>query len=216
MRVTTIATLTVALLLCVTSAHALTPLGLTGDLGQSTNDNYFTKAQGLAGTLNDGFAYNPFSPTSPLPFQSYTGASPVGFHGTDIPAVVIAYDFSQVVSGGIIFDLYGRSDAQGSEFRDDGMVLRLYNGDWTTPVFTSAPFDIPNNPPWYTRFVTPDSVVAADRMSLTGTNYFTLLEIRAEVPEPSMALAGIIVAAPFLVRRVKRSAVRGSVTSRRG
>lgn len=188
------------LLLAAATGNAYTLLNLTGDVGQSTPDYIFPTALALAGTTNDPFAYNLLSPTAPLPVRSYTGATPNGFHGSNQPSVVVAYTFGTVVGGDIIFDLYGRSDGGGAEFRDNGMVLRLYNGDWVTPVFTSSPFDIPDGAPFYTRFTSPVGLFS-DRVSLTGPAYFTLMEIRAVVPEPSISLLAIVGGACLLRRR---------------
>ena len=83
-----VAALLVTLLLCAATGNAYTLLTLTGDVGQSTPDNYFPTADALAGTTNDtfgGIGYNPLSPTSPLPVRSYTAATPNGFHGSNQP-----------------------------------------------------------------------------------------------------------------------------------
>jgi hypothetical protein len=196
-----IAVLIVTLLLYADSGKAVTILTLTGDESQTTPDLVFSEAAALAGTTNDGFAYNVNSPTSPLPSQVYTGGSPNGFHGTNIPAVTVAYTFGTVTGPSFFFDLYGRSDTDGAEFRDNGLVLKLFNGDWVTPVFTSAPFDIPDiRPPTHTRFIVPINVFA-DRVSITGPNYFTLMEIRAVAPEPAGPLLAMVGGAALLRRR---------------
>lgn len=187
-----------AFLMSAVTSHAEMLLTLTGDLGQTTPDLVNPTATSLANTTNDPFAYNILSPTSPSPVQNYY-AGQLGYHGSNQPSVTIAYTFGTVVGGDIIFDLYGRAELGGAELRDNGMVLRLYNGDWVTPVFTSAPFDIPDGAPFHTRYTTPTGLFS-DRVSLTGTNYFTLMEIRASIPEPSTVLLAILGGA-FLRRR---------------
>ena len=200
------AVLAVALALCASTvnAAAYTILTLTGDTGETTPDLVFTEAAALAGTTNDtfgGIGYNPNSPTSPLPSQVYTGGSPNGFHGTNLPAVSVAYTFGSIAGPSLFFDLYGRSDTDGAEFRDNGIVLKLFSGDWVTPVFTSAPFDIPDiRPPTHTRFIVPGSVWA-DRVSITGPAYFTLMEIRAVAPEPGSAMLAVLAGCGMLARR---------------
>jgi len=200
-----VAALVLTLLLSAATSEATSMLlTLTGDVAQTTPDNYNPTADALAGTTNHGFAYSVLSPTSPLPGQTYTGpGNPNGYHGPNLGPVTIAYTFGTVVSGDIIFDLYGRSDV-GAEYRDNGLVFRLYNGDWITPVFTSAPFSIPDSAPYYGRFTTPVGITS-DRVSITrpdaSDNYFTLMEIRAVVPEPSIALLAIVGGTMLLRRR---------------
>ena len=208
-QMTRIAALIVAFLLYAnTFTAAVTILTLTGDAAQTSPDLVYPVATALAGTTNDtfgGIGYNVNSPTSPLPSQVYTGGSPNGFHGTNIPAVTVAYTFSSIAGPSLFFDLYGRSDTDGAEFRDNGIVLKLFHGDWVTPVFTSAPFDIPDiRPPTHTRFIVPGNVWA-DRMSITGPNYFTLMEIRAVAPEPSVSLLAVLGGGLLLRRRCRQS-----------
>lgn len=66
-----VAALVVTLLLCAATSNAYTLITLTGDTSQSSTPYDHTTADGLSYTLNDSFAYNPTSPTSPLPVQSY-------------------------------------------------------------------------------------------------------------------------------------------------
>jgi len=190
----------ITLLLSPATGKAYSLIPLTGDASQSSTPYDHTAADGLSYTLNDPFAYNPASPTSPLPQQSYYVANR-GFHGNTPGPVTVAYTFGGIYSG-FFFDLYGRTldDGAGVQFRDNGLTLKLYNGDWVTPVFTSAPFDIPDSAPYFFRFDTPTGNISADRVSITGPAYFTLMEIRAAVPEPSTALLAVVGGA-FMLRR---------------
>ena len=80
----------------------------------------------VAWSLNDGFRYNPLSPTSPKPA---TGWSSNGYHagaaeGTDAK---IRYDFSAPVTltgaNEVVIDLYGRSDCCAN--RDDNFDVEF-------------------------------------------------------------------------------------------
>jgi hypothetical protein len=188
--------LSVAALLGVSATSDAAPLILTlsGDVDNSSAVNSGTIADNLAATLNDPFAYDPLNPTSPLPVQTFSSSPLNGFEAGNHEGRV-AYTLGGTYSG-ISFDLYGRALA-ATAARDNGLVLRLYDGDWITPVFTSAPFDIPDAAPWYTRYTTPDGT-NADRVTITQPNvgFFNLMEIRAFVPEPSaaalLALGGLL------------------------
>ena len=194
------------LLLYAGTADAYTILTLTGDVAHSTPDNYHPTVDALAGTTNHPFAYNPLSPTSPLPGQAYTGASPVGFHGRDEVdnTCIVAYTFGGVAGPSLFFDVYGRNELGGAEFRDNGLVLKLFNGDWVTPVFTSTPFDVLDGAPFHGRYTVPVPVFA-DRMTITGPDYMTILELRAVAPEPSVSLLAMLGGAVLLRRRQSRA-----------
>jgi hypothetical protein len=204
-----ISVLFVAVLLCAAPATASTILTLTGDVAHSTPDNYHPTMDALAGMTNHPFAYNPLSPTSPLPGQTYTGAQPVGFHGRDEldNTCVVAFTFGSIAGPSLFFDVYGRNELGGAEFRDNGLVIRLYQGDWVTPVFTSTPFDVLDGAPFHGRYTVPGAVWA-DRMTITGPDYMTILELRAVAPEPSVSLLGMVGGA-VLLRRRSRARVNG-------
>ncbi len=183
-----------------TSYAALTILTLSGDVSQTTTpyDGNHTTAQELGYTLDDPFAYDPASPTSPLPVQApFLNNGYTGPQGTPSVAYTLGGSYSA-----ISFDLYGRSDAVPE--RDNGLILRLYNGDWLLPVFTSGPFDIPDSAPYYARYTTP-ALIVADRVKITGPDFFTLMEIRAfAVPEPSTV--GLFLLGGLVLRRRFRAA----------
>src|SRR5215207_653265 len=74
-------------------------LALTGDDTQTTPEVGLgrTIAEALQATLNDPFAYNPASPTSPLPFQIINSNNDAlkgynGFGPAEFP-IVVAYTF---------------------------------------------------------------------------------------------------------------------------
>lgn len=183
-------------------------ISLSGDASQTTpNPFYFssiTTAQALARTLDDPFAYDPLSPTSPLPDMAFNNAGSDGYHANNGTAVTLAYTFGDAFRS-LFFDLYGRNVAEmgpGGQLRDNNLTLELYHGGWAAGdlVHTSPSFDISDVAPEFARYTAPASIVA-DRVKINGPDpNFTLMEIRANgIPEPSVAL--LAVAGGLLLRR---------------
>ncbi len=151
-------------------------LPLSGDASQTTPEYNRSAADALLSTLNDPFAYDPASPTSPLPFQTInTNADALkGYNGQEVPPITVAYTFGGA-SDGLFFDLYGRDNCCFE--RDNDLTMELFNGDWTTPVSTTTGFAVSDSAPYAGRF-TPSSSIVADRIRITGPAFFTLMEIR--------------------------------------
>ncbi len=131
-------------------------------------------------TLNDSFAYDPLSPSSPLPYVTYDPGDIKGFHGNEASgAVTLSYDLadgplSVDPSKAFVVDLYGRADEQD---RDDNFTIEVYNGQ--TLVASSAGNAIDAD--CHGR-VAMYPTAPFDRIVIVGYHqYFTLMEIRAAV-----------------------------------
>lgn len=156
----------------------------------------------LEGTLNDPFAYNPTSPTNPLPILAF-GAN-LGYHenSTNVSTIII-YDLETPLVEGdasdIVVDLYGRNSNQDRdndvdvEFLDsDGNVLGVVMGAEIPP--GTVPFLRITS----TEAMVPDAATVA-KVRITGhdsdatpaaTNNFTLMELRvAQVFTPPQVTA---------------------------
>ena len=172
-------------------------LNLTADPANSS-PSFF--GGNLGGTLNDPFAYDPANPTSPLPDQVYSSNGD-GFHaqqpaGTDAILSYTLTDGPLTLNGNVNFDLYGRN---GFVNRDNDIDIQLFNGDYVTPVAELTGLAISDTAPFFVRGTLPLSGTTFDRVRLVAgdsngggnPNFFTLLELRANVepvPEPTSLL----------------------------
>jgi autotransporter-associated beta strand protein len=143
----------------------------------------------LEGTLDDGFAYNPLSPASPLPNLAFgTGT---GFHNAsgNGPAVLI-YDLSPPVLDGpsnqLAVDLYGRNSNQD---RDNNVEVAFLDAGGNV-LGQATGLAIPDGATPHLRVssngIVPDGSTVA-KIRVTGndsdaspeaTNNFTLMELR--------------------------------------
>ena len=187
------------------TANAI-PVPLAGDAANSS-----TPVEGsLAATLNDGFAYDPLHPTSPLPVVEYSTNN--AFHGQEgqTSDVVLSYTLppmSLAADSAVVIDVYGRYYTGFSQnlvwARDDNFDVQLASGDYATVVAAVTGLGIPGPvsevPHVRATFTLPPGE-SFDRIRIRGhfssgenLNYFTVMEVRAAiVPEPStLALVGL-------------------------
>ena len=209
-----------AMLVVVSAAResqaVLIPISLTPDAANSTASAF---GGSIANTVNDPFAYNPNSPISPLPVQSYSGAA--GFHGNAASNVdvFLSYNFTNGPlthngpSQSFFVDLYGRSDTCCGD-RDNNIDIQVYSGGVLgTLLGTVTGIAIPGSPffvranlaPVLTTGVTFNAIrlVAHDSEAAAG-NLFTLMEIRAAqvaIPEPATASLALLGLGGLMLRR---------------
>jgi len=189
-----------------TSAQAAVTLSLLADTANSDSGAF---GGSLAATLNDGFAYDPDSPTSSLPDQVFDGGD--GFHADKNSGT---HTLSYTLAGGalttdstnsnMLFDFYGRNSNLG---RDNNYTISLYNGDYTVGNLISQQTGqgVANVSPYHNRTtLAVGEAVTFDRIQITSLagggdlQYFTVMEVRAATepgvaaPEPSStALLGL-------------------------
>jgi len=212
-----------AMLVVVSAAResqaVLIPISLTPDAANSTASAFNGS---IAKTVNDPFAYNPNSPTSPLPVQTF-GGNPTdspGFHGNagSNVDVFLSYNFTNGPlthngpSQSFFVDLYGRSNCCGD--RDNNIDIQVYSGGVLgTLLGTVTGIAIPGSPffvranlaPVLTTGVTFNAIrlVAHDSEAAAG-NLFTLMEIRAAqvaIPEPATASLALLGLGGLMLRR---------------
>jgi autotransporter-associated beta strand protein len=144
----------------------------------------------LEGTLNDGFAYNPLSPASPLP--NLTFAAGTGFHNNSGNGpVILIYDLATPLLDGpsnqLVVDLYGRSTNQD---RDNNVEVAFLDAGGSV-LGQATGLAIPDGAAPHLRVssngIVPNGSTVA-KIRVTGndsdatpatTNNFTLMEIRA-------------------------------------
>ena len=186
-----LSTALLTLLASATAGHAAV-VTLTGDEALTTTPlaSQGTETQQLLATTNDGFAYNPASPTSPLP-GDYTGPN-TGFHGTSTADDTAVFNFDGSYNN-LFVDIYGRRVC--CQERDDNFRVQLYSGATLVEEFTGL--TIPDDATAYLR-VTATAGSVADSIRFVddaGTaNPFTLAEVRVNgtvIPEPSGLLLGL-------------------------
>jgi hypothetical protein len=191
----------------VVSSAGVLAFPLTGDAANSSTPNIGH----INNTVNDPFAYNPDSPTNPLPNQAWHSSR--GFHGNGAPGadVFLTYTFDEItlpVNHQLVVDLYGRLDC--CHDRDDNFDIEVWSGGLTgTLLGTEAGLSIPNSAPFHARanigafsFLPPRSqfdtlrLVAHDSNGLGNNNNFTFMEFRAGyvggVPEPATTMYGML------------------------
>jgi len=187
----------------------------------SANSSAAGHGSNITGTISDSFAYDPDAPQSTSPIQ-YWGSSH-GYHaevagGGD---VFLSYTFAQQsidsTSSSVHIDLWGRYETLVSHTaRDSDFDLVLYDGDYTSAVARIDGLDIVYDDGSYLRSsftglaagTTFDrlQLVAHDSEASSGSNNFTLMEIRmategvTTVPEPS-AIALLTLGASCLLWR---------------
>ena len=210
--ITGIAALTALSMATAAQAAVIT---LTADLVNST-----TPALGSVGdVINDAFAYNPASPTSPNPVLVGTDTVNPWFHGTKGIDDVIAFDFDDSYDN-IFVDIWGRDGSTNAEYRDDDFNVVFYFEGAAVETISNASIDAGH----YIR-VTASAGTVADSFRLVDNrlesgnpdptwpandNVFTILEVRANgvavVPEPgtSALLGGLLALGHVMVRRRRR------------
>ena len=188
------------LLLGATLSHAAV-IGLTPDTDRSTPSAFGGSVQGL---IDDPFAYDPQSPTSPAPTQSVGGTAGF-FHNNGHNPAIVALTFNETYDN-VFLDLYGRD---GFTDRDDNFTIEFYDGSWDAADLTQqiSGFSIPGHPTYYARATAaPDT--EADRFLLRSSHeFFTLMELRANgalLPEPASAALLLVAAGVFLTRVPRR------------
>ena len=119
------------------TSHAATVLPITVDTANFNASGFVS----LADTLNDPFAYNPNSPTSPAPVQGSDSSATGGWHGNLgsgqhlISYLVTGGITTTAVTSTIYFDFYGRTNIgnpanTGILVRDNNYTVTLYNGSY--------------------------------------------------------------------------------------
>ncbi len=190
----------VGLLATVATSQAAV-LILTPDLTESSAPY---PDSSVAGTLNDPFAYDPLTPTAPLPNPTF--GSNNSFHGNSgSPTIAFLLDGTYQA---LFIDLYGRDS---SIERDNDITIRFYSGSWAVGDLTQeiTGFEIADTFPFYAR-VTALPGTEADRFSVSSPTqvYFTIMELRGSgtvVPEPTAGLLLLSAAALLGLRRRSRS-----------
>jgi hypothetical protein len=193
-----------------TASASLVSVELSADLANSSGSAH---GGSLPNTLNDGFAYDPNNPESPLPAQSYSGSN--AFHGAGgNPTVFYNLEEITIEEGQqFYFDFYGRSNCcQG---RDDNYDVALLTGGALGAVVAEVLGN--NNPNDANDHLRTDfsSLLTAgdqfDTIRIVGNNgNFTIQEVRAAVtenavPEPATATLALLGLGGLMMRR-KRTA----------
>ncbi len=218
-------TMVVALAMVATMSTAreslalLVPISLTADVANSSASGFNGS---MAKTVNDAFAYNPETPTTPMPATSFggnPGDSP-GFHGIggNGADVFLSYTFTggpithTGAAQSFFVDLYGRSNCCTN--RDDNIDVQIFSGGVTgTLLGTVTGAAIGGT--FHTRVNLASAIpagalfdairlVAHDTDGTTNANSFTLMEIRAAqlaIPEPATAALAMMGVAGLMVRR---------------
>lgn len=203
-----------SLVFAASSSHAATILSLTGDVGNSTAGSFGTN---FLDTLSDSFAYNPVTPTVPLPAQGTAQSVSGGWHA-DIGGGTLSYTLTNgaitttASTGTIYFDLYGRSSAaEGGVpenptllLRDNNYTVTLFNGGYVTSVAQLTGQGVADAASYHNRSTfNLGTGVTFDRIQVTSsTDYITVMEVRAAViPEPSATLLGAFGVLVLLRRR---------------
>lgn len=201
------------------AAHSATIIPITADQANSSPNAFGGTVEK---TRNDPFAYDPLSPTSPLPNQVYNTGSG-GYHANlaEGAQALVSYTTGSITTGAaepvIIVDLYGRIDLACCNDRDDNIDVMLFNGDYSTMVASVTGLSIDNAADGWARASFDSLPVGTtfDRIRVVGNdsgggpsnNYFTLLETRAAsiaaVPEPTSAGLLALGVCAFLIRRRK-------------
>ena len=194
------ATVIASLAMAASTSHAATVLGLTLDGANSDAGAFGTSA---SDTLSDGFAYNPDTPTSPLPVQGSFSSVTGGFHADKTTGNhMLSYTLTggalttTIATATLYFDFYGRA---ANLNRDNNYTVTLYNGDYITSIAQLAGQGAPDAAPYFNRSTfSLGTGVTFDRIQLTApagagdpNQYFTVMEVRAAtdiIPEPSAAL----------------------------
>jgi hypothetical protein len=206
-----------SLLIGSTHAASVIPLGI--DQANSSGNAF---GGSLEKTLDDGFAYNPNSPVSPLPNQVYNAGS-IGYHANlgEGEDAFLSYTTPSFTTNAtetvIVVDLYGRVSLACCNDRDDNIDVQLFNGSFDSPIATVTGLAIDNDANGWARatFDTLPVGTTFDRLRIIGhdsgggasNNYFTLLETRAsslaQIPEPSSAALLSLCSGMLLLRRRK-------------
>ena len=164
-------TLLMAVIGITTETSAATLISLTADAANSSSSGF---SGSVAGTLSDGFSYDPLSPTAALPDQAYSSNGD-GFHaslGEGVQAI-LSYTLTSgihtttVTDPTIVVDLFGR-DSFGD--RDDDVDVILFNGDYVTQVATVTGVSISDTSPYYARATFSGLAVGTsfDRIRIIG------------------------------------------------
>ncbi|MDF1754813.1 MAG: autotransporter-associated beta strand repeat-containing protein [Verrucomicrobiales bacterium] len=175
----------------------------------------------IGGTLSDGFAYDPATPTATLPDQFFNSNSGDGYHNLGVGDVVISYDLTSPVTidgeNQFVIDLYGRSS---SVERDNDIDIHYFNAAGES-IGVVTGLSIPDSSPHHLRVSSLGHVLSGETIAsfqLIGhdsdgntadNNAFTLMEIRAAVitqdgdPDTSDTIS---------IQSIDDSATRGSVT----
>ncbi|VGO19106.1 LamG-like jellyroll fold domain-containing protein [Pontiella sulfatireligans] len=181
-------------------------IGLTGDVANTSNPGWGS----VLLTVDDPFAYDSDTPTSPMPDITSRVVEVMYAYNT-VGDAILSYTLTDGVytaaTGGetINLDFYGR---ELTPIRDDDFDVVLYNGDYSTPVATNAALGIDD-----VTFHTRGSFTLAegtqfDRIQIIGhhsnpdplitKNGFTLAEIRVNTavapPPPPPPPAPLVIA----------------------
>lgn len=172
----------------------------------------------IGNAVSDTFAYNPLTPTSPMPATGFSGSAAVHFGGASNTDVFASYNFTggplthHGPAQSFFVDLYGRSDSCCTD-RDNNIDVQVFSGGVTgTLLGTITGASI--GATFHTRVnlgsVIPTGalfdairIVGHDSEAAAGNN-FTLMEIRAAqvtIPEPATAALALMGVAGLMARR---------------
>jgi hypothetical protein len=152
----------------------------------------YTSATVIGNTLTDGFLYDPFNPTAPMPATIYSTSNT--FHGWETAGQTIVVTYN--IAGGVtlatgeelVFDLYGRSGfTTGLTYDNDFDVVFLSGGSVVGTAVTGL--GIPDVGPQHLRVSSTQASLGSgasiDQIRITARhNKFTLQEVRAAILEP--------------------------------
>ena len=194
---------------------ALMSVPLTADVANSSPSS---AGGNLANTLNDPFAYDPASPTSPLPVTVWTGGKD-HYHGPGGTNPTVYWTLSEITYGAgdaLEFDFYGRTSCCPD--RDNNYDIALLTGGYAGTVVgevkgNNAPdAGIPEN---YLRTDMASVLTAGDKFDtirIVGNDFnFTIAEVRlahdaAVIPEPTtLVLAALGLLGLTMFRRRRKS-----------